>query len=604
MHYYSTYGIPGTTYIYILLGKFILYMEYLMLTAWNFLLHGTTNMYNHKTQKRYYVYGRNKQESCIRTKRSPALTRFRHFSSQTRLMCLVSSHGLHGLSTEHSWLGIDTFSTFCMTNDKTDFKGTPKNTHKPVTGVLGNDNKALISLYGPGTFYIMDDAGESCDIEIPDLHYCATVPYRLLSPQHVDRVWRQHGMGTMKSTTDTTGTVLEWTDSTGSYHTKTIQHTSQSNLPLCYTAPSYRGYDNFLRSYQDLDDNRLCACMAEIQQENNNYTTTDEVHSLPAEIIDTTNEINIADFEHIDTTAIPEKDDNTTMDPTTEKLYWHYKLGHIPFPVLNRLSENGQVPKRLHKIMDPKCAACMFGQSTKRPWRTKTKPNAIGTLTKIEKPGDCVSVDQMVSPVPGLIAQIKGFPTKERYNAATIFVDHYSDLTFCHLQPNLKANETIYAKEAFERFCNSHGVKVRHYHADNGRFAETAFMAHVATMGQTISFCGVNAHFQNGKAERRIRTLQDIARTQLLHAIRKWPLAITTHLWPYAITNVANILNDIPAKGTTKSRLQLFSGSPIDPNIKHHHHIGIPVYVLNEEMQSGKKIPKWASRARVGIVRE
>jgi hypothetical protein len=35
---------------------------------------------------------------------------------------------------------------------------------------------------------------------------------------------------------------------------------------------------------------------------------------------------------------------------------------------------------------------------------------------------------------------------------------------------------------------------------------------------QTISFCGVNAHFQNGIAEKIIRDIQEQARTMLLHA--------------------------------------------------------------------------------------
>jgi hypothetical protein len=44
----------------------------------------------------------------------------------------------------------------------------------------------------------------------------------------------------------------------------------------------------------------------------------------------------------------------------------------------------------------------------------------------------------------------------------------------------MNAAETIEAKEAFERWSASHGVKIKHYHADNGRFAENAFMSHVA----------------------------------------------------------------------------------------------------------------------------
>jgi hypothetical protein len=207
----------------------------------------------------------------------------------------------------------------------------------------------------------------------------------------------------------------------------------------------------------------------------------------------------------------------------------------------------------------------------------------------------------MESPVPGLVAHMKGSPTKERYNCATIFVDHYSDVSFVHLQKSLSGEETVEAKEPFERWCRSHDVIVKHYHADNGRFADNKFLSAVAMSGQTISFCGVNAHFQNGKAEHRIRLLQDLARTQLLHAMARWPVAISTHLWPYAITNVSNCHNDQKKRDEAVTRIEKFMDSDIHPNLKNHHHICVPIYVLDNDLQAGKKIPKWMPRARVGI---
>jgi hypothetical protein len=126
-------------------------------------------------------------------------------------------------------------------------------------------------------------------------------------------------------------------------------------------------------------------------------------------------------------------------------------------------------------------------------------------------------------------------------------------------------------------------------------------MAHVARMGQTITFCGVNAHFQNGQAERRIRTIQDQGRTQLLHAMSRWSLAISHHLWPYAIMNVASRMNDMARTGEEKTRIELFTGSETRPNLKNHHHIGAPTYVLDNSMQGGKKLPKWMAQARVGV---
>jgi hypothetical protein len=71
-----------------------------------------------------------------------------------------------------------------------------------------------------------------------------------------------------------------------------------------------------------------------------------------------------------------------------------------------------------------------------------------------------------------MIAHIKGKPTIARYKAGTVFVDHFSDITYVHFQKTTSAIETIEAKEAFEKWSRSHGVNVKHYHAHNGRFAE------------------------------------------------------------------------------------------------------------------------------------
>jgi hypothetical protein len=191
----------------------------------------------------------------------------------------------------------------------------------------------------------------------------------------------------------------------------------------------------------------------------------------------------------------------------------------MSFATINRLSKIGILPKKLNKGPDPICSSCIYGQMTRRAWRTRSEPDSIAQQHTITQPGQCVSIDQMESPVPGFIAQLKGIPMKARYNSATIFTDHFSDATFVHLQKSTNAAETLEAKNAFERWANQHSVRIKHYHADNGRFAETVFMTDVARKGQTISFCGVNAHFLNGKAERRIRLLQDLARSQLLHAM-------------------------------------------------------------------------------------
>ena len=54
-----------------------------------------------------------------------------------------------------------------------------------------------------------------------------------------------------------------------------------------------------------------------------------------------------------------------------------------------------------------------------------------------------MSVDQLISGTPGLVGQTSGKLTTARYKVATIFVDHYSDLDYVHVQESTSATETI-----------------------------------------------------------------------------------------------------------------------------------------------------------------
>ena len=62
----------------------------------------------------------------------------------------------------------------------------------------------------------------------------------------------------------------------------------------------------------------------------------------------------------------------------------------------------------------------------------------------------------------------------------------------------------------------------------------------------------VNAHFQNGTAARRIRSLTERARTMLIHAKRRWLEAIETSLWPFAFWHAGQVHNHLPSKLPSK----------------------------------------------------
>jgi len=131
-----------------------------------------------------------------------------------------------------------------------------------------------------------------------------------------------------------------------------------------------------------------------------------------------------------------------------------------------------------------------------------------------------------------------------------------------HLQRSITAIETVEAnKYSFEHYAASHGVYIHHFHADNGRFADNLFRQAVVRKGQTLSFYGDNAHFQNGVAERRIRELQDHARCMLIHAHRRWPEAITSNLWPYTLRMANSIHNKTPSLKFRQSPSEKFTGT-------------------------------------------
>jgi hypothetical protein len=83
--------------------------------------------------------------------------------------------------------------------------------------------------------------------------------------------------------------------------------------------------------------------------------------------------------------------------------------------------------------------------------------------------------------------------------------------------------------------------------------------------------------------------------------MNKWPIVITTSLWPYTIMNFCNSLNDTSSKHGDKTRIELFTKMDVKPNLNPHHHIGIPVYVLERNLATGTPWQKWWARACVGI---
>ena len=205
-----------------------------------------------------------------------------------------------------------------------------------------------------------------------------------------------------------------------------------------------------------------------------------------------------------------------------------------------RLVKLGFLPSKFRKLKNkaPPCVSCLLGQAHRKPWRFKrTKDGGLSSLRgkDISQPGETIGCDQLISAQPGLVPQSKGLLTRARIWAATIYIDYVTGYVHVGLMQDQSGDSTLQSKHDFEHLCATRDVKVKHYHADNGRFAERSFTDDVKKSLQRITFCGVGAHHQNGITENTIKQLTLISRTLLVHAQGLWPEYITTILWPYAL---------------------------------------------------------------------
>ena len=293
--------------------------------------------------------------------------------------------------------------------------------------------------------------------------------------------------------------------------------------------------------------------------------------------------------------------------PTTpllnEFMQYHDRGGHLSFPVMYRMAMAGIIPRKFLALRNLSfvCPSCLFAQSRRRAWRTKAAPHQL-RLPHHTKPGSCVATDQVISAHPGLVPRMDGRHTRDRISCGSVFIDTTTGYSFTHMQTSTDCEQTLLGKAMFERNANSHNVVIRSYHADNGIFAEKAFTDQVRNDNQTITYCGVGAHHQNGIVERKIGLLTRGSRTLLLHAQRRWKSAISTILWPFAWRCFENRTNDLEVGKDGLTPTNRWTQTDIRPDFSQYHTFGCPAFVLDSGLQNkGSQIPRWNPRSRLGI---
>jgi len=215
-------------------------------------------------------------------------------------------------------------------------------------------------------------------------------------------------------------------------------------------------------------------------------------------------------------------------------------------------------------------------------------------------PGDCISGDQLKSTHPGIIPTYKGSPSTSFYHAGSLLVDHAS--RFLHFTPHQStgATEAISAKQTLELLVLTFNCSIKHYHADNGIFTSNPFRQSYDQQKQCLTFCGVDAHHQNGITQCHTRTITERALTMLIHAMLCWLDITTESYWLFAIQLAVDLNNSTP--GDSKlTPLEIFSGTKGNSTLSNIHHFGCPIFVLDPSLHQNNKIPTWKPIPRVGV---
>ena len=301
---------------------------------------------------------------------------------------------------------------------------------------------------------------------------------------------------------------------------------------------------------------------------------------------------------------------NQNLTPSQKLLLqWHYRFGHKGFRLIQHLFRH--LPFGSEKFMAaancdvPKCSICEFSKAHRTSTKGKicsSNPSTDGNCKNgYLRPGSGVSVDHFESRLKGRTYTSFGKSTSDKYIGGCIFVDLASGYIHVKHQLGFSSSETIRAKQNFEKFAFDHNVIIEDYLADNGVFKAKAFIRHLRDQNQRVKFCGVNAHHQNGVAERGVRTISEIARCLLLHASTHWKNGIDSSLWPMAVDYATYLHNHIPNQHGI-APVDLFFGSQVPKHKLRDLHVwGCPVYVLDPTLQQGKKLPRWEPRSRRGL---
>ncbi|KAI3796959.1 hypothetical protein L1987_39646 [Smallanthus sonchifolius] len=201
---------------------------------------------------------------------------------------------------------------------------------------------------------------------------------------------------------------------------------------------------------------------------------------------------------------------------------WHQRLGHPGPSLLHSLKNSCSID--YGKINKNICQSCVFGKSTRLPF--------IDSHTITSLPFDIIHSDLWTSPVL----------SSGGHRYYILFLDDKTNFLWTYPLSN-KSN-------VYKTFCAFYNYihtqferKIKNFQCDNGReYANSSFQQFCHQNGMSFRFSCPHTSSQNGKAERKIRSINNVIRTLLAHA------QLPNTYWHHALEMATYILNILPSK--------------------------------------------------------
>ncbi len=217
------------------------------------------------------------------------------------------------------------------------------------------------------------------------------------------------------------------------------------------------------------------------------------------------------------TAALPSA--NITL-PSTR---WHDRLGHPGMHVLHCLQRSDVISCNKDGVSSH-CFACQIAKHKRLPF--------YDSQTHTFAPFDLIHSDIWTSPVP----------SETGYRYYLVFLDDFTN--FVWIFPLKYKSETFAKFHEFTTYVQTQfNSKVKQFQCDmGGEYNNTAFLDFCKTKGILVRFACPQTSPQNGRAERILRTLNDVTRSLLYHA------SLPLSYWVEALNMSAYLHNILPTK--------------------------------------------------------